>query len=96
MDPGARVLGIIPRPEFTFLDGLVVICGKRLLGLDIGREEILGRDGGATLGELAPAVGPLPPVLGAEAGGDFLRLSLACDAGAVSTIAPRVIRSVNV
>ena len=94
--PGARVLKIVPRPEVTFLDGLVVDCGMRLLDLVDGREEMLGRGGGAALWELAPELRAPPLLFDAEAGGDFLRFSLASDAGEVNTIAPAIIRSANV
>jgi hypothetical protein len=94
--PGARVLKVVPRPEVTFLDDLVVDCGARLLDLVDGREEMLGRGGGAALWELAPELRAPPLLFGADAGGDFLRFSLASDAGAVNTIAPAIIRSDNV
>ena len=93
---GARVLKVVPRPEVTFLDGLVVDCGTRLLDLGDGREEMLGRGGGAALWELAPELRAPPLLFGADAGGDFLRFSLASDVGEVNTIAPVITRNTNV
>jgi len=89
---------VVPRPEVTFLDCLpddrVVIRGALLLGLGAGRAEMLGR-GGARC-ELAPELGRPPLLLGADAGGDFLRLSLASDVGAATTSAAKRIRSADV
>jgi|GEM_PF-4878310 len=73
-----------------------MICGARLLGLGAGRAEMLGRGGGDARRELAPELGLPPLLLGADAGGDFLRFSLALDMGAAITSAPKIIRSANV
>ncbi len=72
--PGIIVLKTVSRPDVVFRDDLVVIRGGRLLG----REEMLGREGEDTRGELAPALERLPLLLDDEGGGDdFFRLCLA-------------------
>ncbi|MFC1635297.1 hypothetical protein ACFL5Z_10690 [Planctomycetota bacterium] len=91
------VPGVVPRPGETFLDWRVEIRGARLLGLGAGREEMLGRGGGADRCVLAPELDLPPLLLGFDAGGDdFLRLLLASDVGAANTTTPIIIRSVNV
>ena len=88
--PGTRMLDVV------FLDCRVVICGIRLLRVVIEREEILGRDGIVTLGELAPELRLLPLLFDDEAEDDALRLCRACDVDPEITIAPTTIRRISV
>lgn len=83
---------VAPRLGVVFLYDLVVIFGVRLLD----REEMLGREGEDTRGELDPALERLVLLLDAEPEeDDFFRLCLACTLGATTTATPKIIRSVN-
>ena len=88
MAPEERVPDVAPRLEGTGRDCRVVGRAMRLLDLGAGRAEIVGRDELAAPRELAPELRPPPLLFGADAGGDFLRLCLACDGGTAKTSTP--------